>query len=322
MTATFAPAPPFTPIPTWSGVGAAGWDGLPCPDDLRLLSASSVPDALKSEQLERWKINETLSRLADRLPEFHARLQQDRDDALDWAKQLRFEPSADGTQSAADTGTDMHSLLECWLRDGAVPSDLGARINADPIMLALANNLWRWFNTFQPVAVQIEQVVYDPANGLAGRFDAKVTFKRKASLGVVLLDLKNSRDSRYKSGGFKKPYADSQALQLATYAHAPLTATFEPRLLITQRAMSHRVYLLNQAEQAVCAESVPVDGAAILHNTPERIGLYPMDVGPGTHRRALEAAGLHRWANEESRAALGYPVTPDEIELPVLTPGG
>jgi hypothetical protein len=211
----------------------------------------------------------------------------------------------------------MHSLLECWLRDDQVPADLAQRINADPVMVALASNLWRWYQRFQPVPIEIEQVVFDPLNGLAGRFDCKVTFKRAAHLGVRLLDLKNSRGSRYKSGGFKKPYADSQALQLATYGNAPLTATFEPRLLITQ-GRGPRRYLLNTAEREACRESVPVDGACILHNTPERIGLYPMDIGPAVHRRALEAAGLHQWMTEESKNAVGLPIAV-EIELPDLS---
>ena len=116
----------------------------------------------------------------------------------------------------------------------------------------------------------------------------------------------------------KRPYADTQALQLACYRHAPLVASFEPRLLVTERASSARVYLLNEAERAACEPMVAIDRSFILQNNPESCRLYPVDSGPAVHRRAIEARGLWHWLNEESKAAVGEPYIPP-IDLPVLT---
>ena len=307
--------PPREP---WSGIGRDGWDGTVAPDDLRLLSASSVPKALKSEALERWAVTETIARLIDQLPKFNAMVQSDRDAAVNWASQLRFEKREGAAANDADTGTDMHALLESWLRGVDTPADVVNRIRVDPAMHDMANNLWAWFHRFKPVPVLLEQVVYDPANGIAGRLDLVCTFERAPELGTCLVDLKNSRDARTKAGARKRPYADTNAIQLACYRHAPLVASFEPRLLITERASSARIYLLNDAERAACQPMVPIDRSYILQNNPEACRLYPVDSGPAVHRRALEAAGLWRWLNEEAKAAVGEPYVPP-IDLPVLT---
>lgn len=320
MTDTLAPPSAFADRPPWSGLGADGWDGTACPDDLRLVSASSVPKALASPALERWAITRTIEEIAAQLPKFQALVAQDIAAAVAWADQLRYAPDAGAELNSADSGTAMHSLLEAWMRGEAVEPGLVEQIQRDPVLTALATNLWAWFNRFQPDPIALETVVYDPANGIAGRLDAIVRFRKAPDLGVVLMDLKNTRTARYKSGGLKRVYGDSHALQLASYRYAPLVATFEPRLLQTQRATSSRVYLLNTAEREACTPKVDIDTTLIVSNNPERCQAYPIDTSPAVHRRALEAVGLHRWINEESGGVVGQPYLP-EIELPTLTPG-
>lgn len=308
----------FPPLPPWSGVGAAGWDGTVGPEDLRLVSASSVPKVLKSTALENWAIERTLTKTVERMPEFQARIARDGiDEAISWAKELRWEKDADAAASAADTGTDMHSLLESWIGGTEAPGDVVARVQSDPVMMAMAQLLWEWFHRLRPEAVLLERVVYDPANGIAGRLDAVVRFAGAPALGTVLLDLKTSRDARTKAGNRKRPYADANALQLACYRHAPLVSTFEPRLLVSQRKTSSRIYLLNPAEQAACEPMPETDGSFILQLNPESCLLYPVASGKAVHRRAVEAVGLHHWMTEEHKAAVGDPYLPP-IELPTF----
>lgn len=312
MTATFAP------LPEWSGCGVEHWDGITNPDDQRFISASSIPKVLASPGLERWALNTTIQMLHERLPEFQAIAARNIDEAIRWAGQLRFEPKPDAELNAADSGTIMHELLEDWLRGRSTTPATIAIVNRDPVLTAMAGNLWAWFNRFKPEPVAMEQVVYDPDNGVAGRLDAIVRFATMPEHGTCLVDLKNSRDARTGSGAKKRPYGDSHALQLATYRYAPLTATFEPRIERTKRATSTRTYLLNPAEAAACVPSVQIDSTFILQNNPETCLLYPIETGPAVRRRLVEAIGLWRWAKQESQGVVGDPVAPP-IAVPTLT---
>lgn len=319
MTDTDTLTPPtFPPRPPWSGIGADGWDGTQCPDDIKLVSASSVPKALSAPALERWHINETIDRLLNQIPKLNAMLAEaPREQVADWIGGLRYEAKEGVELSNADSGTLMHALLESWLKGEPVDERSRAQVDRDPVLTAMAGNLWAWFCRYDPEPVAMEQVVYDPANGIAGRFDAICRFRKAPELGTLLIDLKNAREARYPSGGLKPVYGDSHALQLACYRYATHVATFEPRLLVTQRKQSNRTYLVNRAELDACAPMYEVDGTAIIHNNPERCALYPIDTGPGVHRRALEAAGLHRWLHEESRNVVGPPHAP-LVDLPDL----
>jgi hypothetical protein len=319
MTVVDAPwGPVFPERPAWSGVGAEFWDGTVCPDDLRLVSASSVPKALASPALERWAITTTIEKLAERLPQFQALVAQDMDAAVNWANQLRYQPEAGAELNAADSGSALHSLLEAWMQHLTPAPELVAQIQRDPVLTQMATLLWGWYSRFKPTPVEIERVVYDPANGIAGRLDAIVRFEAMPEMGNVLLDLKTSRSSRHKSGGKKRLFGDSHALQLACYRYAPLMATFEPRIATSQRATSNRTYLLSPREVAVCAPAVEIQSTCILKLDPEGAVLHPIETGAGVHRRAIQAVGLHQWISEESKAVVGQPISPP-IVLPDLS---
>lgn len=296
----------------WSGVGADGWDGTQGPDDLLLVSASSVPKILASPGLDRWHINRTIDLLLEQLPKLDAyRSAGDRDGASSWLRELRYEPDDDAELNAADSGSLMHRLLEAWCKGEAVDARDAETVNRDPVLTAMATNLWEWFHRFKPEPVAMEFVLYDPGVGVAGRADLLCTFPGLPELGLCLVDLKNKRK------GQAKVYADSHALQLATYRYSPLVATFEPRLLRSARPTSSRTYLLNRAEIDACKPNWEIQTTAIIANDPERCRLFPVDTGPNVHRRVREAVGLHRWVNEESRGVVGSPVAP-AIPLPVL----
>lgn len=315
---------PFAPATEWCGRGAVGWDGTVGPDDLRLLSASSVPKVLAAPNLERWAITTTVERIAENLDRFAAMVAVDITAAVQWADQLRYAPEPGAELNAADSGTLMHTLLECWLKGEAVSDRDRATVERDPVLTALATNLWAWYQRFKPTAVAMEQVVYNPASGLAGRFDAIVRFGNSHAaerFGTCLIDLKNKRQARTAGGAKHKVYGDGHAMQLQSYRGAPLVATFEPRIQRTGRATSNRVYLLNTAEREACAPMWDVDSTAIVLNTPEVCALYPIETGAGVQRRVDEAVGLSRWLHEESRDVVGPPFIPP-IDLPHLTAPG
>jgi hypothetical protein len=309
----------FRPPPVvWSGIGMDGWDGTTAPNDRRLISASSVPKALASPALERWAINTTIERLIEEMPTFQA-LASDPAAAVTWASQLRFKPKDGAELSATESGTAFHHLLECWLEGKKPDAETVASIERDPVLTAMATHLWGWFNTAKPVAVEIERVVYDPENGIAGRLDSIVAFPHTMpELGQCLVDLKTSREARYKSGGLKKVYGDANALQLAAYRYSPLMATFEPRIEITKRKTSNRIYLLNDAEMAACVPTPHIDSTYILSLNAEGVKLLPLDTGPAVHERVIQAVGLHRWINGEAAAVVGAPIAP-AIALPDLS---
>lgn len=311
------PHDPF-PATTWDGIGADGWDGCVGNDDLKLISASSVPKACASPALERWGITRTIEQLAIRLPEFENLLATGGlDAAVRWASELRYLPDEGAELNAADSGTLMHGLLEAWLKGENVPDTSNQQILSDPVLTSMATNLWNWYSRFQPEAVAMEQVIYSPEMGTAGRFDAIVQFRKAPELGVCLMDLKNTRSARYKSGGLKKVFGDSHGLQLATYRYSTHVATFKPRLVVKSKASSTRTYLLNTAERAACKPMWHIDSTVIVANNPEQCLLYPIDTGPAVLRRAVEAVGLHRWIAEESKNVVGPTVIP-LIELPRL----
>lgn len=309
---------PFAPATEWCGRGAVGWDGTVGPDDLRLLSASSVPKSLASPALERWALTTTIERIAERLPQFTALAAQDVAAAVAWADRLRYAPDEGAALNAAESGTLLHSLLEAWLTGMTPAADLVAQVKVDPVLMAMATELWNFYNRFQPEPVAMERVVYDPEAGIAGRFDAIVRFAKAPQFGTCLMDLKTTRTARYKSGGLKKVYGDSHALQLASYRYAPHVATFEPRILRTKRATSSRVYLLNGAERSACDPMWEVDSTVIVSCSPEKCALHEIDTGPAVRRRALEAVGLHRWLTEESQDVVSDAWVPP-IELPELS---
>ena len=308
----------FPERPPWSGIGADGWDGTPCPDDLYLTSASSVAKALAAPSLETWKIGEIVERLHERLPEFTARGAADMDATKKWAAQLQWEPKPGALLNAADSGTLLHSLLEAWLK-GETPSPaIAQQVRADPELTAMATNLWGWFQRFKPQAVAIEVVVYNPELGIAGRLDSLVTFPDFPQYGTALVDLKNSRDARTKDGTRKRPHGDSHGLQLAAYRSCTLQATFEPRIAVNKRSSRNRTYLLNPREQAVCAPAHEIHSTFILQNDPDRCLLYPIDTGPAVQRRLADTIGAGRWVKEESRGVVGDPVAPPLV-LPDLS---
>lgn len=305
------------PPAEWSGIGADGWDGIPCPDDLYLTSASSVSKALAAPSLETWKVGQIVERLYERIPEFTSRAAQDMDDTKKWAAQLQWEPKPGADLNAADSGTLMHSLLEAWLLGKDPAAEHVAQVSADAELTAMATNLWGWFQRFKPQAVAVETVVYNPELGIAGRLDSLVTLPDFPQYGTCLVDLKNSRDARSKNGTLKRPFGDSHALQLAAYRSCRLQATFEPRIQITKRSTRNRTYLLNPREQAVCAEAHAIDSTFILQNDPERCLLYPVETGPSVQRRLIDVLGAGRWMREESKSVVGDPVPPP-ITLPTF----
>lgn len=288
--------------PAWSGVGADHWDGVARTGDRRLLSASSVVKVMAAPALERWMIETTAEVTVDNLSELVSVYNtQGRDAAVRWVDQARWKPKAGAALGAAATGTLVHEFIECW-GQGIAPSAESQRIAmSDPVIVAMLDRAWDWFGRYTPRFIRAEFCVFDPANGLAGRSDQEWEVD---GLGVVNVDIKTTRDPVTKAGNKKRPYPDQHALQLATYRHAPLMATFEPRVSgKAEGGEGPRFYLLNDAEEQACVPRPPVDASAILHITPAACGLWPVDTAE-IHGYVQAAAALHEWLYRRSKSTI------------------
>ena len=288
--------------PAWTGVGTANWDGIARPDDMRLVSASSIVKVLAAPALEKWAIDTTAQVTVDNLSKVADILnRQGTEAAVNWVAKSRWLPRAGAALSASATGTLIHDIIECWGRGLPIGADKMAIVNSDPVIRAMLDRAWEWFQAHQPAFVRAECVVFDPANGVAGRFDQHWVLD---DLGLTLIDIKTTRDTHTAAGNKKRPYADQHALQLATYRHAPLLATFDARTTGAD-GDGPRFYLLSPPEVAACEANPSVENTAILHITPGACGLYPVDTSEAVHERAKAAALLHGWLYREARKAIG-----------------
>lgn len=284
--------------PAWSGVGAENWDGRRRADDLKLLSASSITQAMAKPALERWMISETAQRVAEHVHELVAMGDPER--IAEWVERCRYLPKPGASLNAADTGTALHSVLEHWVVGAPLPPRLEWQVTHDAEMLAMANQLWGWLQIHRPVVEASEVVVYDPDGGTAGRLD---NLWRLDGLGLCLVDLKTSRESRTAAGNLKRPYADSHGIQLVTYAGAELEATFAPRILGGDTD-GPRWYLLNEAERAACVPARRPDTAAILHLTPEGCRLFQVRLTDEAIETARALMVVWGWINGGANRAI------------------
>lgn len=284
--------------PAWSGIGADHWDGQRRPDDMKLLSASSVTQSMAKPALERWMIDETAARVAENVHELADMGDPERIEQ--WVRNCRYLPEPGASMNASETGTALHAVLEHWAEGKALPPALKACLLRDAEMMAMANQLWGWLQRHRPEVVASEIVVYDPERGTAGRLD---NIWRLEGLGNCLVDLKTTRKARTKAGNPKRPYADSHGIQLVTYAQAPYEATFPPRITGGD-ADGPRWYLLNPAELAACVPARTPDTAAILHLSPEDCRLFQVRLTDEAVATAAALMVVTGWIASGARRAI------------------
>jgi hypothetical protein len=143
--------------------------------------------------------------------------------------------------------------------------------------------------------------VYNKTYGYAGTLDAIATIDGMK----VLLDYKSSRKSTGSDGKPTGPYPEA-ALQLSAYRHAELLATWRARRFEKYR---RRYYLLNTDEEELGVPMPKVDGAVVLHLTPEHATLHPVRADEEVFEKFLHTIEIFGWANELSKSVIGSPMT-------------
>lgn len=284
-------------------VGAEGWDGAPRPDDRWHLSASNLSKALASPNLERWGYRTTAERVIEQLPLITQLASTSPDAARELIKEIRWTPPTPGELGAADRGTALHAYLEARVT-GAPAAVLNAQHTAQ--LAPYVAQLEAWLAHFQPEPLEVEQVVYNPEHGLAGRLDFKFRVPRWADMGLTgpdqLVDLKTSDKGFTKFGHVTKPYGDAHPIQLSVYKHATHKATWTPRVCSNSGA---RFYLANDAELATAVAPVETHGALLLHLTPSHCNAHPVDVSADVYAYARCIASAWRWVHLVSGTAVG-----------------
>lgn len=159
-------------------------------------SVTTILSVLDKPALPRWAALETATYAVENMESWKGLPPRD---AVDLLKKAPWSKS----KSAADAGTDAHSVFEAMLLGRDLPpiaTDLFAPLHGKAI-----DNVRAMVDAIKPVPVAVEALAWNADYEYAGTFDALLLVE-----GVLtLVDLKTSKDV----------YPD-YALQLAAYKHA------------------------------------------------------------------------------------------------------
>lgn len=274
-------------------IGAAQWDGKQSPDDLVIVSASTVGKVLNIHSLrqwERWAAARWAVANLDLLSEVRASNERT---AQSMVVDSPYQPPP-GELSPSDRGTLLHEVFEAWTLGKPTPE----RLSDWPDLWPLATLLGQWIGAHELHVVAAEAVVYNPDSGLGGRTDLVVRLAGE----LWGLDLKTKDRDAYSNGQKVKPYAETHPMQLAAYRFATHRMTWEPRVI---GGGAGRIYLVNPEEHAAAEPWQQPARSGVLMLTPERCQLYALDsdVEQVAYQRATDAARLWRWMHDECSRA-------------------
>ncbi|MGW3073531.1 hypothetical protein [Kitasatospora sp. NPDC001132] len=239
--------------------------------DVRYPGVTSVINMLPKGFLQFWAAKLTAELAVDSLPFVEQMAARDRQGAVDYLKGA----SSRYTRIRADVGSKAHDLFERLVRGehvGAVHPDL------EPYKVLFLDFL----AAVNPELIRAEDVAWSSRHEYAGSFDALIrvwldeagnpTPDRSGQAVVLLVDWKTSAAT----------YADV-ALQLTAYAMAD-------RLI------------------APDGSSVPmpeIDGAAVLHITPDGWALKPVRVDEEVFSFFLALRRVFDWDRDVSKTVIG-----------------
>lgn len=239
--------------------------------EVRLPGVTSILSMLPKPFLMYWSAKLTAELAVDSLPFVQHMAERDRQGAIDYLKGA----SRRYTKIRADVGSKAHDLFERMIRGeevGKVHPDL------EPYRVMFADFL----ATVNPELVRAEDVAWSDRHGYAGSFDAilrvwlsddrRPTPDRSGTPVLLMVDWKTSADT----------YPEV-ALQMAAYAHAD-------RIIGPDGS----------------SEPMPdVDGAAVLHITPEQWGLKPVRIDRDVFDVFLVLRRVFAWDRETSKTVIG-----------------
>lgn len=94
-----------------------------------------------------------------------------------------------------DDGTIIHGLIENYINTGNI--ELDALLGENVGVARAINGFSEWFETFRPMVINTEQVVYSRDGDYAGKYDALFTKDDK----VILVDFKTTNKSKDAPAG-------------------------------------------------------------------------------------------------------------------------
>lgn len=230
---------------------------------------TSVVGMLPRSFLVYWAARMTAEAAVDNLPAVVSIAERDRQGAVDYLKRAHSRY----TKLRANVGSDAHDLFERMIRGEAV-----GRVHPD--LEPYRRHFAAFLDTVRPELVRAEDVAWSDAHHYAGSFDAILRVRLdeegmpdEAGESVLLMaDWKTSA----------RTYPDV-ALQMAAYAHADR--------LISPDGTS---------------EPMPaVDGAAVLHITPEAWEFLPVRVDAEVFSVFLSLRHVFDWDRSVSKTVLG-----------------
>ena len=236
---------------------------------VKVPGVTSVIGMLPKPFLTFWAARMTAELAVDSLPFVAQMAARDREGAIDYLKGA----SRRYTKSRADVGSKAHDLFERLIRGeyvGRVHPDL------EPYKAAFMEFL----DAVRPELVRAEDVCWSDAHNYAGSFDAILSVRldedgnpdEKGEPHLLIVDWKTS----------KSTYPDV-ALQMSAYAHAD------------------RIISPDGTSEPMPA----LDGAAVLHITPESWEFKPVSIGAEVFQTFLALREVFDWDRELSKRVLG-----------------
>jgi hypothetical protein len=239
--------------------------------DIRVPGVTSVVGMLPKPFLQYWSAKMAAELAVDSFDFVSRMAERDRQGAVDYLKGASRRYAA----VRAEVGSMAHDLFERMMR-GETPYSVHPDL--EPYRLHFAEFL----RVVNPELVRAEDVAWSDAHGYAGSFDAilrvwldddgKPTPDRSGEPHLLMVDWKTSKDT----------YPDV-ALQMAAYAYAD-------RII---------------APDGSSEPMPPLDGAAVLHVTPEQWAFKPVRIDRDVFDVFLTLRKIFDWDRETSKTVIG-----------------
>jgi hypothetical protein len=265
----------------------------PKPEDRRFYSVTTLIGVLDKPALMYWAAEESAKAAVANVAVLRGRIKSEGEESVvKWLRDARFRPAKD-QRSASALGTAVHDACEQYALTGVRP-------DVDDEVRPFLDRFDEWAQKWQPQYLAAEAAVYNLTYGYAGTLDAIAIIDGQK----VLLDYKSSRKSIGSDDKPTKPYPEA-ALQLSAYRHAELMAVWRARRFEKSR---RRYYLLDQDEEEMAEKMPELDGAVVLHLTPEHAELYPVKADNEVFEKFLYCIEVFDWVNDLSKRVIGEPL--------------
>lgn len=235
---------------------------------------TSVIGMLPKDFLKFWAAKVVAETAVENLQAVVGLAMNDPQGAVDYLKRAPMR----NTGKAADTGTEVHELVERLFRG----ENLG-RLHPD--IKPFVQGAQEFLDEFEPEFLHLEQTVWSDTHGYAGSFDWAAVIKNDAGEEeVVIGDTKTTRSGVH----------GEVALQLAAYAHAD--------------------YIVGADGAQVPLPEFT--GGAVLHLRPEGAQVVPVTITDEVFEVFLSLLPVLDWNREGSKKVLGRPVWSTEFPVP------